>query len=312
MNDTNRARSQKYLDLALAFCPPEDNSSELALAYTRLFLGPQKPLVYPYESVHIEGQLGGITCDQVKRCYAEAGLKMSTTQHQLPDHISVELAFMAYLAAQEEQDTAQAQTWRQKQRRFLLDHLARWLPSFWQKIENSAAHPYYHEAACTLRMLVEGDLKRSTVTKRYLNIRLSVDTQRCTLCTLCKDSCSPGAISVESTHTALTLLFNRADCNGCRACLRICPENAIILERCPPLDQPRRSQQSSMASAPRVICPRCHQPHIALPWLEQLTRRLEDGKFATQSLVYCPPCKSNLEVIPGHIVSPVQEEPVSV
>ncbi|HSF82111.1 MAG TPA: molecular chaperone TorD family protein [Anaerolineales bacterium] len=312
MTEMTRTRSQQYLELAMVFQLPEDHSSELAQAYTRLFLGPHKPLVYPYESVYIEGQLGGITCDQVKRCYAEAGLKLSTNQHQLPDHISVELAFMAYLAAQEEQDTDQAQAWRQKQRRFLLDHLARWLPTFWQKIENSRAHPYYREAARSLRIRVEGDLKRSSSKGRYPNISLLVDTQRCTLCTLCKDSCRPGAISIESTRTELTLLFNRADCNGCRACLRLCPEGAIDLKRGQPLDQPCRSQPRSIAAAPRVICPKCNQPHIAVPWLKQLTQRLEDGKFATQSLIYCPPCKSCLEVGPGHTVSPVQEELVSV
>jgi len=312
MQDIAPSRSQRYLDLALAFRPPEDRSSELALAYTRLFLGPQKPLAYPYESVYVEGQLGGMTCGQVTRCYAEAGLKLMSSMREMPDHISVELAFMAHLAAQEEQAPDQAKLWRQRQRRFLLDHLARWLPMFWQNVENSPAHPYYREAARSLRDLVERDLNRSTPKKRYPNISLRVDTQRCSLCTLCQDSCRPAALSVDCTRTELTLLFNPANCNGCRACLHICPEGAITLERNQPLDQPRRSQQQVVAAAPRVICPKCQQPHISVPWLELLTRRLEDGNFVAHSLVYCPPCKSTLEVELGHTVSSVQEEPVSV
>ncbi|HLA98855.1 MAG TPA: molecular chaperone TorD family protein [Anaerolineales bacterium] len=306
------ARSQKYLELALAFQAPEDNSSELAQAYTRLFVGPNKPVAYPYESVYFEGQLGGMTCEQVSRCYAEAGLRLKTSKSEMPDHISVELAFMAHLAAQEEQATGQSQVWRQRQRRFLRDHLARWLPIFWLKVENSAAHPYYRQAARSLRALVEGDLKQSTFQKRYPDISLRVETSRCTLCTLCKDSCRSGALSIACTPEDITLIFNPADCNGCRACLRICPERAITIDRGHPRGQPRRPQQNAIATAQRVICPKCHQPHIAIPWLEQLTKRLGDEKFATQSLVYCPPCKAIVEDRPGHAVSPVQEEPVSV
>lgn len=312
MNNSASVRSQKYLDLALAFRPPEEHSSELALAYTRLFLGPRKPIAYPYESVHVEGQLGGITCEQVRRCYADAGLRMRSTEREMPDHISVELAFMAHLAEREEKDADQAQVWRRRQRRFLLDHLARWLPTFWQKIESSTTHPYYIEAARSLKNLVEKDLKRTNSQKRYPNISLLINAQRCTLCTLCQDSCRPGALLVDCTAKDLTLFFNPAECNGCRACLRICPEIAITLERGRPLDHPCQPEQKALAVAPRVICPKCHQPHIAIPWLKRLTKRLEDVKFATQSLAYCPLCKSTLEDGLGHPVSPIQEELVSV
>lgn len=305
------ARSHKYLDLAMAFRPPVDRSSELMLAYTRLFVGPRKPVAYPYESVYIEGQLGGITCEQVRRFYAEAGLRLSKTQQELPDHISVELAFMAYLAEQEQADTAQTQLWRHKQRRFLHDHLARWLPTFWQKLESDTVHPYYRGAARSLKLLVESDLKRSTSKKRYPNISLHINSQRCTLCTLCQDSCHPGALAVDCTAEELMLLFNPAECNGCRACLRICPEQAVTLDLGQALDKPRLPGQELLASAPRVICPKCLQPHIAAPWLEHLTRRLQDGKFATKSLAYCPPCKTILEYGPGNPASPMLEELVS-
>ncbi|MBI4769378.1 MAG: molecular chaperone TorD family protein, partial [Chloroflexi bacterium] len=224
--------SQRYRELALAFCPPGAGAArDLTLAYTRLFLGPGRPLAHPYESVVLEGRLMGAAAAQIAACYAQAGLHLSAAQRELPDHISVELAFMAHLAAREERDPLAGFPDR---RRFLREHLARWLPQFCERVEASGAHPFYSEAARAARELVEADMARAAIRdcglriphppptrhpepatrRRYPNICLGVDPARCTLCTLCADACRPGALSAECAPTTISLTFDPARCNG--------------------------------------------------------------------------------------------------
>ena len=311
------ARSQRYLSLALAFRPPEAEAPrDVLLAYTRLFLGPGRPVAHPYESVHVEGHLLGEAAAQVVRCYAEAGLEVSAADRELPDHVSLELAFMAHLAAQEKADPDQETVWRDRQRRFLHEHLVRWLPQFCEKIECSEAHPYYSEAAQAAKELVEEDMARlksplpdaetrpladspehKLVPRKrsvqHPDMRLAVDLSLCTLCTLCTDNCRPGALTVVCTLTTLSLAFDRTSCNGCRACLRQCPEDAITIDRGPALLVPLSMDKSLVISASRVVCPQCHRPHIAEPWLDRLAERLGGGECARRSLSLCLRCKAN-------------------
>lgn len=306
------SRSQRYITVAMAFRTPEAGAPrDLTLAYTRLFTGPGQPVAHPYESVYVEGQLMGEAAAQVAERYAEAGLQVSAAGHDLPDHVSIELAFMAYLASQEEHEPERADTWRERQRRFLYEHLARWIPQFCEKIEGSETHPFYCQAAQAARRLIEEDTARlassdwgpriadqseirspKSEINRYPNIHLGVDRTLCTLCTLCTDNCQPGALTVDCTSTTLSLAFDPARCNGCRACLRLCPEEAIIIEPGPPLTAPSSTPGSVVATAQRVLCPDCHRPHIAEPWLERLAERLGDGEAARRSLALCPFCKA--------------------
>lgn len=320
------SRFQRYLALAFAFRPAEAGAAhDLHRAYTRLFLGPGRPIAPPYESAYVEGRLAGEASTQVAHCYAEAGLQVvcRDDRYELPDHVAVELAFMAHLAAQEERDPGQAEEWRERQRRFLREHLTRWLPQFCQDIEASQAHPFYCDAARAAKRLVEEDRARLAganwgLVKRYPNIRLRVDGSRCTLCSLCADNCRPGALTVGGTPTMLNLAFDPAGCNGCRACLRLCPEGAITIERGAALSHalspsslrlrsgqaslrvnsaagaPPSTPASVLVGAPRVICPECHRPHIAEPWMKRLADRLGGGESVRRSLALCPFCKAAL------------------
>ncbi len=315
-----------YLNLAQAFRPPDAGSaSELALTYTQLFLGPGRPIAWPYESVYIEGQLSGKTTEQVARCYTEAGLQVSNENRELPDHIAFELAFMAHLVSREERDHDRAELWRQRQRHFLDQHLTKWLPEFCRRIERSDAHPFYRQAAQLARQIVEdhrtylshtlaggvdqtnGRPQPSTHVnpprissgrrpRRFPNVRLSVISSQCTLCTLCADACRQGALTIHSKLTTLNLVFQATRCNGCRACLRLCPENAITLELDSPLSLPNSNPEKVVITAPRVVCPRCNQPHIAVPWLERLAWRLGGNESVRLSLALCPFCKTAADV----------------
>lgn len=176
-----RARASSYELLALGFGPP---SAELAAAlseaearfslpaldlpvlipeYHRLFVGPARLPAPPYESVYREGwQVFGETTLEVKRRYAEAGYTLDPSFIELPDHVAVELAFMALLAeeeakAWEAQDTAAASAWLARERTFLDDHLSRWLPAFGDRLVASTETSFYRRLAVELREFVTLD-----------------------------------------------------------------------------------------------------------------------------------------------------------
>jgi len=130
---------------------------DLAVEYTRLFLGPGRH-ISPHESVHHErddgdwGKLWGGSTVDVKKFIESAGLHYQTEYSGLPDHISVELEFMGALAMEEalawgKNDAERAEYCRQIQRKFMDWHLSKWIPKFCDKVIPHAELPFYREMA---------------------------------------------------------------------------------------------------------------------------------------------------------------------
>lgn len=91
----------------------------------------------PYESVHREpqGRLTGWLLAQVEREYAAAGLAPSPDLGELPDHVAVEMEFIAVLCgweakAWEERSLARGLEALRAQKGFLDRHLAVWVREF--------------------------------------------------------------------------------------------------------------------------------------------------------------------------------------
>jgi DMSO reductase family type II enzyme chaperone len=110
--------------------------------YNRLFL--IRPKAPPYETIYTdaEGQMRGLHTAQLEGVYLNAGLEISSELNELPDHISVELEFMAYLCMKESEAHAaneelEATHFRDLQRSFMGQHLARWFPSFAKRIKEA-------------------------------------------------------------------------------------------------------------------------------------------------------------------------------
>jgi TorA maturation chaperone TorD len=83
--------------------PEDDLIENLAVEYTRLFLGPAKH-ISPHESVHHKrddgdwGSLFGADTVAVKNFIEASGLEYKSQYRGLPDHISVELELMQQAA----------------------------------------------------------------------------------------------------------------------------------------------------------------------------------------------------------------------
>jgi TorA maturation chaperone TorD len=149
--------------------PEEDLLEDLAVEYTRLFLGPGKH-ISPHESVHHKkeggqnGQLWGESTAEVKKIIESAGLEYKTEYTGLPDHISVELEFMQQVILREEQawqdnDKETALLCQENEKKFVHEHLFRWIPDFCNKVVQEAELPFYREMAKLTKNFIEFETK---------------------------------------------------------------------------------------------------------------------------------------------------------
>jgi DMSO reductase family type II enzyme chaperone len=84
----------------------------------------------PYEASYSKGQAADVLLD-VKRHYVESGLNIGSAER--PDHVAVELEFLAHLANRQK-DPTDGETFREAERRFLTAHLAHWMPAFSERL----------------------------------------------------------------------------------------------------------------------------------------------------------------------------------
>jgi len=148
--------------------PEAELLEDLAVEYTHLFLGPGKH-ISPHESVHHQredgqwGKLWGASTVEVKRFIEATGLSYNEEFKGLPDHISVEFEFMQQLTLREEkawkEDPGQAQACRQVEKKFIEEHLIRWVPAFCEMVIQEAESPFYHAVAALTRSFIEFEME---------------------------------------------------------------------------------------------------------------------------------------------------------
>jgi len=134
----------------------------LAVDFTFLFHGPGGHIA-PYESVQTGrdgGELNGRATKAVRHAIETSGFYVDPEARQLPDHISVELEFMAELAREEssawaQSDSAAAGDLVVRQSEFVKNHLQEWVPEFCRKVRERASTQFYRQIAGLLADLVE-------------------------------------------------------------------------------------------------------------------------------------------------------------
>ena len=118
--------------------------------YSRLFVGPDRLLAPPWESVYLsrEHLLFEKETLAVRKFYNRFNVQAPNLNTEPDDHIALELAFMAHLCtlglvALEQNDTAGLETSLQAQRDFMAQHLLRWGPQFCQRVITRAETDYF-------------------------------------------------------------------------------------------------------------------------------------------------------------------------
>jgi TorA maturation chaperone TorD len=136
----------------------------LAIDYTQLFHTPADRIA-PYEGMQTGAadHLMGEAAHAVRSFLADVGYVVLPEGGELPDHISVELAFMSELArheaeAMEAGDDATIERAVALQRQFLSQHLGRWAEAFAGKVEQAADTRFYSAMAGLLAGFIADEL----------------------------------------------------------------------------------------------------------------------------------------------------------
>lgn len=165
------------LDNDFSQASDDELTEDLAVEYTRLFIGPGKHIP-PYESVHHErddgnwGNFWGASTVEVKKFIESTGLKYNVEYSGLPDHIGVEFDFMHEVTmreaqAWEEEDSYGALHCLKIEKKFIEEHLVKWIPTFCDKVVKNVQLSFYREMAKQTKNFIE--LEGEAINK-YLSV----------------------------------------------------------------------------------------------------------------------------------------------
>jgi putative dimethyl sulfoxide reductase chaperone len=134
---------------------------DLEKDYTWMCFASKPRQVYLFESVYREGKLLQESTFQIARLYYEAGLQLSEAFKLPPDHIAVELEFMAFLFFNEAEAVREGHPEKANlavrlQGEALQKHLMPFGLSVAERMEKHARTVFYRTLARTLRAVLEG------------------------------------------------------------------------------------------------------------------------------------------------------------
>lgn len=116
---------------------------------TRLFEGPGRPAAPPYASFYLnEGRLMGPAALAVRRAYLARNVRPHDEGRVPPDHLALELGFMALLA----REGAWAESGE-----FLSEHVLTWVPRWDATVVRATAHPFFVGLANLTLALLQAD-----------------------------------------------------------------------------------------------------------------------------------------------------------
>ena len=251
-----------------------------------LFRSEGPPGFWMHESPYRSGQLLGPEMLEVERLYRAAGLRLASSA--LPDHASVELAFLGHLARRADSDPERAGQWRQMEKLFLKKHAGCWLPATGRAIAASGDAVYTPIGTLLADWLEEA---LQTPARKLAARRLPVVAQAaCTLCGFCSQVCPARALVIDENDSETVLLLSPARCYGCGKCVRACAASAMTT--C----QPHQDEASTVRGdwqilrrSPRANCPACGEPTVSRAELDFVARQLGHPRW----LEYCWRCRAH-------------------
>lgn len=129
-----------------------DPASEMEAEHTSLFVLPSG--VLPHEAVYLDEKkrLGGKITMAVAGFYRDAAIEISDACIEMPDHLGMELEFMARLCGLaetflQENDQISLHLCLKLQQDFMSRHLGLWAPQCCNEILRQATHGLYRAAA---------------------------------------------------------------------------------------------------------------------------------------------------------------------
>ncbi len=235
---------------------PADALAARREAYRQICRLPARPPLALYECQYADGRFPGPATFTVKRLYAQAGLEVEGAE--MPDHVSVELAFLAYLCQQEARGGAEAADWRTARRLFIKQHAGKWLPQVGRTLAHSS-FPAWEAVGMLLAASLEPvrlrkSAQASETAKVYPQIAVVED---CNLCGFCVQVCPTQALRIREDESQTELWLLPEKCVSCHKCERVCETDALTLAG-EAYHAPR-----VLRSSPRAHCPRCGAPTVS-------------------------------------------------
>jgi len=150
-------------------------AEDFVLDYDAMFRVPGDAYIHPFESVYRGENTGtgkakcstvcGTWARETVKMYEAEGLGLREGFTELPDHLGVELEFMAFLCrktaeALESGDQEGAAAFCSKQHAFLTGHILPWSQGCLAKMEENANTPLYRCLASLLRSFLEDEKSR--------------------------------------------------------------------------------------------------------------------------------------------------------
>jgi TorA maturation chaperone TorD/ferredoxin-like protein FixX len=267
----------------LALIPAEPIAARRA-RYRALSAGDGRPRFWFYESMHRSGCLLGQESVAVERLYRAAGLEIAGGE--LPDHASLELAFLAHLVEQQATQPGQEGRWRRLERAFLRKHASRWLPDLGRGLAAADDAVYAPIGRLLAGWLTEAAGRRPARGRSKPASRpLPVITQAeaCTLCGFCAQVCPSRALVMRETDDETSLQLFPADCSGCARCERICRQGALHLQARPAAS----TTVAVLRRSPRATCPHCGVPTASYAELNYVIDQVGRVPWLTS----CPDCR---------------------
>jgi ferredoxin/nitrate reductase assembly molybdenum cofactor insertion protein NarJ len=270
---------------------PERGFEDLRDGYMRTIACPRGRPVALYESLHRQGSLMGQITGDVERHYRALGL--APVDGELPDHASVELAFLGHLAVAEMEaraakDGRLVARLRAEQRYFLHTHAGAWLPDVGDALA-ATEDLFYAAVGHVLRGFLSEELvnwkRNSQPGAELLTLK---DPAGCTLCGLCVGSCLRGALQVMESITETALALKMTQCIGCGRCVRKCPEGVLVLS----FGAANMTGWQVIRQSPRIGCPGCGRPTVSQAELDAVFAKLQTDPSVQQRLSLCVECKS--------------------
>lgn len=263
-----------------------ESMQERRARYRSVFRTKGRPRVWLHESLYRNGRLLGPQMFQVEQLYRVTGLQIAG--NGLPDHASVELAFLAHLARQADSDPERGGQWQQMEKRFLNKHAGRWLPELGQGLAVSGDLVY----APIGRLLVGWmeELQRPVRKRRALRLP-HVREADCTLCGFCVQVCPTKALAIDEGTSETTLLLAADRCSGCGRCVRTCETSAMELRTTRAAKaKAAEGEWKPLRRSPRATCPACGRPTVSRAELDFVASQLGRPRW----LEYCLSCRAQL------------------
>ena len=279
------------------------NLSTRQQEYEQLFVGYTNPPIWLYEAHYIDGRILGPSSFKVSTLYARYGLEVDGSE--LPDHASVELAFLAFLIQQESESTesTQAQVWREARTLFIKEHAMTWLPGVGKALVTSG----YPGWAAIGRLLI-ASLSADKPAPKIINVRefapkdlipIIEKVDQCILCGFCVQICPTRALTIHEDRQTTSLRLSVPACIHCKKCMQVCPAHVIDMssafsaaEKLPEIqNQGLAIQPILLVESPRVACPKCGEPTVSKAELGYVIQHIGHPNW----LDHCANCRGSIQ-----------------